>query len=155
MWLPDELLLIADKMSMAASVELRVPFLDNDLVALAEAIPGSLKLRHLRRKYLHKRAMTRWLPRETVYRKERGWSTPMGAWLRDDLQPLLREVLLSDDALARQLFDEAEIAAMIDDHRDGRRDLTRQLFCLLGLGMWHRHFGGTVPVERGVEPAFS
>jgi asparagine synthase (glutamine-hydrolysing) len=145
LWLPDELLLIADKMSMAASVELRVPFLDNDLVALAESIPGNLKVRRLRRKYLHKKAMTRWLPDEVVYRKERGWSTPMSDWLRSELRPLLRDVLLGDGGLCRALFDERELETMIDDHRAGRRDLTRQLFCLLGLGLWHSHFGGSVP----------
>jgi asparagine synthase (glutamine-hydrolysing) len=148
LWLPDELLLIADKMSMAASVELRVPFLDNDLVALAESMPGSLRVRRLRRKHVHKRAMTRWLPREVVYRKERGWATPMSSWLRSELRPLLDDVLLSGGGLCRDLFAEAELRSMIDDHAAGERDLTRQLFCLLGLGLWHRGFAA-----RGPDPS--
>ena len=140
LWLPDELLLIADKMSMAASVELRVPFLDADLVALAESIDGRLKVKRLRRKHLHKRAMCRWLPKEVVYRKERGWATPMSRWLRTELEATLRDVLLSDGGVCRELFREEHLDAMIEDHRSGRRDLTRQLFALMSLGLWHRRF---------------
>jgi asparagine synthase (glutamine-hydrolysing) len=156
LWLPDELLLIADKMSMSASVELRVPFLDADLAALAESIPGSLRVHHLRRKYVHKRAMAKWLPHEIVYRKERGWSTPMSSWLRRELHPLLREVALAGDGLCGELFRADEIAAMIGEHREGRRDWTRQLFCLLSLGLWHRSFVGDTPdlsAERAPSPA--
>ncbi|MFL5779853.1 MAG: asparagine synthase (glutamine-hydrolyzing) [Thermoleophilaceae bacterium] len=142
LWLPDELLLIADKMSMAASIELRVPFLDPDLVALAESMPGTVKVRRLRRKYLHKRAMAKWLPREIVYRKERGWSTPMNEWLRGELEPLLRDTLLDTEGLCATLFEPSAMSAMIDDHKSGRADMTRQLFCLLSLGLWHREFLG-------------
>jgi asparagine synthase (glutamine-hydrolysing) len=143
--LPDELLLIADKMSMSASVELRVPFLDPDLIAHAESIPGSLRVHHLRRKYVHKRAMARWLPREIVHRRERGWATPMASWLRHDLEPLLRDVLLMDGGLCRELFRASEMQDMINEHRDGRRDWSRQLFCLLSLGLWHDSFVGVAP----------
>ena len=137
-WLPHELLLIADKTTMAASVELRVPFLDEDLVALVETMHSSQKVRGLSRKSLHKRAMLKWLPREVVYRKERGWATPMSGWLRDELRPLTEEVLLGDGELGRELFEEAELRRLIDDHRSGAADYTRNLFCLLSLGLWHR-----------------
>jgi asparagine synthase (glutamine-hydrolysing) len=80
-------------MSMAASVELRVPFLDQDLVALVESIDSSQKVRGLSRKSLHKRAMLRWLPGRTVYRKGRGWQTPVAHWLRAELRGLLEDVL--------------------------------------------------------------
>jgi asparagine synthase (glutamine-hydrolysing) len=139
-WLPHELLLIADKTTMAASVELRVPFLDEDLVALVETMHSSQKVRGLSRKSLHKRAMLKWLPREVVYRKERGWATPMGGWLRDELRPLTEEVLLGEGELARDLFEEAELRRLIAAHASGTADHTRQLFCLLSLGLWHREF---------------
>jgi asparagine synthase (glutamine-hydrolysing) len=158
LWLPDEILLIADKMSMSASVELRVPFLDPDLVALCESLPGSLRVRHLRRKYIHKRAMSRWLPRTIVYRKERGWATPMGDWLRRELDGLLRDVLLGDGALCRELFRPPVIESMIAEHRDRRRDFTRQLFCLLSLGLWHQSFVVDIPAfdgPRAVTPVAS
>src|SRR5439155_1340281 len=138
LWLCDELLLIADKMSMAASVELRVPFLDPDLVALAESMDSTMKVRWLRRKYVHKRAMAKWLPKEIVYRKERGWATPMASWLRDELRPLMDDVLMAEAGLCRKLFREADMHRMLEEHATGRKDWTRQLFCLLSLGLWHR-----------------
>ena len=139
-WLPNELLMIADKMSMAASVELRVPFLDEDLVALVETMHPDQKVRGLSRKSIHKRAMLKWLPKEVVYRKERGWATPMRQWLGAELRPLLEEVLLDSGELAGDLFEERELRRLIEDHAAGRADLTRSLFCLLSLGLWHRQF---------------
>jgi asparagine synthase (glutamine-hydrolysing) len=140
MWLPDELLLIADKMSMAESVELRVPFLDRDLVALVESAHSSLKVRGITRKWLHKRAMLRWLPREVVYRKERGWATPIGAWMRNELRPMLTESLLASDGLCRELMSESDLRRLILGHQSGRENRTRELFCLLNLALWHRAF---------------
>jgi asparagine synthase (glutamine-hydrolysing) len=140
-WLPHELLLIADKMTMAASVELRVPFLDEDLVALVETVNSAQKVRGLSRKSLHKKAMLRWLPREIVYRKERGWATPTTRWLKGELRPLLDEVLFGQGELARDLFEERGLRRLVDSHAAGTADHTRQLFCLLSLGLWYREFG--------------
>jgi asparagine synthase (glutamine-hydrolysing) len=152
MWLPDELLLVADKMSMAESVELRVPFLDRDLVALVESAHSSLKVRGLTRKWFHKKAMLRWLPQEIVYRKERGWATPIGQWMRSSLRPLLTEALLSPDGVCRQAMSEAELMRLITDHASGRENHVRELFCLLNLALWHREFvlDGTVGMTRSV-----
>jgi len=141
LWLSDELLLIADKMSMAASVELRVPFLDPDLVELVESMDSSQKVRGLSRKSLHKEAMLRWLPREIVYRKERGWNTPAGAWLRSELRGLLEDVLLGEGEVCRELFEEAEMRRLIDAHAGGAADHTRLLYALLSLGLCYRGLG--------------
>jgi len=143
--LPDELLLIADKMSMAESVELRVPFLDEDLVKLVESMHPSLKVRGRTGKWIHKQAMSRLLPDEIVNRRKLGWETPLDKWLRAELRPLLEEVLLGEGELCRELFDEQELRRLIDQHERGERDLTKQLFLLLSLGLWHRGFvqGGT------------
>jgi asparagine synthase (glutamine-hydrolysing) len=138
--LPDELLLIADKMSMAESVELRVPFLDEDLVQLVESMHPSMKLHGRTGKWVHKQAMKRLLPEEIVNRRKLGWETPLGDWLRAELKPLLEEVLLGEDELARSLFDERELRRLIDAHERRERDLTKQLFLLLSLGLWHRGF---------------
>jgi asparagine synthase (glutamine-hydrolysing) len=138
LWLPDELLLIADKMSMAASVELRVPFLDQDLVALVESIDSSQKVRGLSRKSLHKRAMLRWLPTRIVYRKERGWQTPVAHWLRAELRGLLEDVVLGEGEICRELFREDELRRMISTHATGEAQWSRQLFCLLSLGLCYR-----------------
>jgi len=143
--LPDELLLIADKMSMAESVELRVPFLDEDLVQLVESMDPSMKVHGRTGKWIHKQAMSRLLPDEIVNRRKLGWKTPLGKWLRAELKPLLEEVLLGEGELCRTLFDEAELRRLIAVHERGERDLTKQLFLLLSLGLWHRGFvaGGT------------
>jgi asparagine synthase (glutamine-hydrolysing) len=143
--LPDELLLIADKMSMAESVELRVPFLDEDLVRLIESMHPSEKVHGRTGKWIHKQAMGRLLPEEIVNRRKLGWETPLDRWLRAELKPLLEEVLLGEGELCRQLFDEQELRRLIAVHERGERDLTKQLFLLLSLGLWHRGFvaGGT------------
>lgn len=138
--LPDELLFIADKMSMAASVELRVPFLDPDLVRVAESARSSERLRGRERKSLHKEAMLRFVPREVVYRRKLGWETPMGRWLRSDLRPLLDEVVLAEGTLCRELFEERELRRLADAHAGGEADNTRLLFSLLSLGLWHQAF---------------
>ena len=140
LWLPDELLLIADKMSMAASVELRVPFLDQDLIGLVESMHSSQKLRGLSRKSIHKRAMLKWLPPQVVYRKERGWATPMDSWLRSELRPLLEDVVLDPGGICRDMLDGGELQRLIEAHARRQEDRTRELFCLLSLGLWYRAF---------------
>jgi asparagine synthase (glutamine-hydrolysing) len=148
--LPDELLLIADKMSMAESVELRVPFLDEDLVALVESMHPSLKLRGRTGKWIHKQAMRKLLPEEIVSRRKLGWETPLDRWLRAELRPLLEEVLLGEGELCGELFDTGELRRLIGAHERGERDLTKQLFLLLSLGLWHRGFvAGGAPAAVG------
>jgi asparagine synthetase B (glutamine-hydrolysing) len=71
--------------------------------------------------------MLRWLPREIAYRKERGWATPMGQWVKNELRPLLAEALLSEDGLCRQVMSEAELQRLIADHASGRENRTREL----------------------------
>ncbi|MDX6697658.1 MAG: hypothetical protein QOE65_1055 [Solirubrobacteraceae bacterium] len=143
--LPDELLLIADKMSMAASLELRVPMLDQDLIALAESAAPTQHVRRLRGKALHKEALEGLLPREIVHRPKLGWQTPVDRWLRGELRPLLDEVLLGEGEVCRELFEERELRRLADEHAAGRADHTRRLFCLLSLGLWHRGFVQTRP----------
>jgi len=138
--LPDELLLLADKMSMAESVELRVPMLDNDLMALAESVPAAMHLRRGRGKALHKEALEGLVPAEVVHRPKLGWETPVDRWLRAELRPLAEEVLLGEGELCRELFCAPELRRRLDEHAAGRADHTRELFCLLSLGLWHRAF---------------
>ena len=118
--LPDELLLIADKMSMAESVELRVPFLDEDLVALVESMEPSQKVHGRTGKWIHKKAMERLLPEQIVHRRKLGWDTPLDRWLRAELRPLLEEVLLGEGELCRDLFEESELRRLLT-HARARR----------------------------------
>ncbi len=140
LWLPDDLLLVGDKVTMAASVEMRVPFLDSALVELAESLPASYKLRHGRRKALEKAALTGLLPRDIIHRKERGFVTPIGTWLRTDMLAYARELLVGQDSWCADLFQPSAIEGLLRRHQEREFDHTRQIFCLLSLELWARRF---------------
>jgi asparagine synthase (glutamine-hydrolysing) len=141
LWLPDDLLLVGDKMSMAESVEMRVPFLDRGVVEFVESLPTAYKLRRGVRKLVHKRAMAPMLPARIVHRKERGFQTPMDRWLRGpQMGDFAREVLLDPGGTCAALMHRDAIACLLERHRSGRADYTRQLFCLLSLELWSRRF---------------
>ncbi len=138
-YLPDDLLIKADRCSMAASLEARAPFLDHELAELAAGIPFNLKLKGARSKHILKEAARGLLPAEIIQRKKHGFGIPLGAWLRRDMAPA-RELLLSRRARERGLLDMAAVARLIDEHEAGRRDHNRQLWALLTLEEWHRQF---------------
>ncbi len=140
LWLPDDLLLVADKMSMAESVETRVPFLDRELVEYVESLPTAHKLRFGQRKAVLKRAMRGVLPASVIHRRERGFATPAGRWLRDD--PEVRRILLDAPRIGRDHFDLGYVERLVENHRRGTADHTRQLFCLISLELWARRFLG-------------
>jgi asparagine synthase (glutamine-hydrolysing) len=138
--LPDDLLLLTDKMSMAVSLECRVPLLDQELVELAARIPEGVKLRGGRLKHVMKAALRDVLPADIIDRKKRGFGTPMGAWLKGDLAPLVRDLLSPESVAARGLFHHGEIAALINAHEDNRLDGTDRLLALLNLEIWARMY---------------
>jgi asparagine synthase (glutamine-hydrolysing) len=141
LWLPDDLLLVGDKMAMAESVEMRVPFLDRELVEFVESLPTSYKLGRGVRKLVHKRAMEPVLPKAIVHRRERGFQTPMDRWLRGpQMGDFAREVLLDRGGVCAGLMRRGAIAGLLDRHRAGEADHTRQIFCLLSLELWGRRF---------------
>ncbi len=138
--LPDDLLMYGDKMSMATSVEARVPFLDLEYMAVAEALPPSLRIRGLTRKYTHKKAIGKWLPRAIIHRPKLGFDTPMDRWFRFGLSDYVRRVLLSHDSACRIYFNPDSIDSLIRDHVKGRQDNRRQLYSLWVFELWHRQF---------------
>jgi asparagine synthase (glutamine-hydrolysing) len=140
LWLPDDLLLVGDKTSMAESVEMRVPFLDRALVEFTESLPSSYKLRRGVRKLVEKEALSGLLPSAIVHRKERGFVTPLATWLREGLHTPARDLLLDSDGVCGSLMNRKYVASILDDHRDGRADFSRQLFCLYSLELWARRF---------------
>jgi asparagine synthase (glutamine-hydrolysing) len=140
LWLPDDLLLVGDKMSMAESVEARVPFLDRALVEFTESLPTRFKLRRGVRKLLHKRAMTGLLPRGIVHRKERGFITPVNRWLREDLYDWTADTVLDPEGVCSELMNRPYVESLLRDHREGRADNTRRLYSLLSLELWARQF---------------
>jgi asparagine synthase (glutamine-hydrolysing) len=138
--LPDDLLLLTDKMSMAVSLECRVPLLDRELVELAAAIPESLKVKNGRLKHLMKSALADILPPDILDRKKRGFGTPMGAWLKRDLAPVLHRLLARDVVRDRGLFDPDVVARLVADHESARIDGTDALLALMNLEIWSRLF---------------
>jgi asparagine synthase (glutamine-hydrolysing) len=152
--LADNLLLYGDKMSMAVSLEARVPFLDLELMKLAESIPTSLKLRRLKQKVILKDAMTEWLPPDVLRRKKVGFATPVDEWFRGEMQSLVQERLLDRDSACRTYFRPEVIDRMIREHKSGRHDHKRALFSLVTFEIWHElfispaHWSGVASDER-------
>ena len=141
-YLPDDLLIKADRCSMQASLEARAPFLDHKLVEYAATIPFNLKLAGGRGKAILKEAAGGFLPDDIINRKKHGFGVPLGAWLRQDIAPV-RDILLSRSARERGLFNMTVVEGLINEHAGGKRDYSRQLWALLTLEEWHRQwFGG-------------
>lgn len=138
--LPDNLLLVCDKTSMANSLEVRVPFLDVRLIEFAESLPPEMKLRRFRGKYLHKKAMEKWLPKNVVYRKKKGFANPLAKWLRTSMRSFVHEHLLSEDAEVNRYFDHNALRAICEKHESGAGDYQRHIHLLLAFELWHRQF---------------
>jgi len=138
--LPDDLLALTDRMSMAASIECRAPLVDFELVELACRIPSHFKVRGLKMKYLLKKAVAPWLPRQIIERKKRGFGAPVGGWLRKELQPLLNELLSEQQVRRRGLFQWPAIRELISAHEAQRSDHTDHLFALIALEFWCRAY---------------
>jgi asparagine synthase (glutamine-hydrolysing) len=139
-FLPCLNLTYTDKMSMAASTEVRVPLLDDELVALSGRIPPELKLRGTKRKYVFKRSMEGVLPKEVIWRRKAGFTAPVRAWLVGDLKPMVHD-LLSPAAVARRgLFDPDEVGRLIHANEEGREDNALRIWALLTLELWQQAF---------------
>ena len=131
-----ELLMKQDQMSMAASLETRVPFLDDSLVEFAARVPDRLKIQGGVQKYLLKAALSDILPRSVLRRKKRGFPTPLTEWLRDPAAEPVLGRLRSRDGLLAEYFDLGEVDRLIQLHRTGREDATDRLWRLLNLQIW-------------------
>src|SRR6185436_19900810 len=133
-------LVLTDKMTMAASLECRAPFVDHELVELAARMPDSLRVRGFKMKYLLKKVVEPWLPSEIVNRKKRGFGAPMGAWLRVDLAPLVDSLLAESQVKRRGLFNPLIVKQMIEKHNGQKADYTDHLLALISLELWCQIF---------------
>jgi asparagine synthase (glutamine-hydrolysing) len=136
-WLPDNLLERGDRMTMAASIELRPPFLDADLVELALRLPSSVLLQGGTTKWLIKEIARDVLPSAIVDRPKAGFRVPLDAWFRTGLAGMARERLLGSGSYVGQVMDRATLAQLLDTHASGRRNEDIRLWTLLSLEMWH------------------
>jgi asparagine synthase (glutamine-hydrolysing) len=139
LFLPDGLLVCADKMSMSASLEQRVPFLDVELVEFVERIPARERVGLRAGKRLHRKALAQLLPEQIASRPKHGFSTPYDRWLRESLGAEV-ERRYAAGAPAAELIDSATVARLVTAHRSGQADHKRILYCLLELSEWHRTF---------------
>jgi asparagine synthase (glutamine-hydrolysing) len=146
--LADDLLLYADKIGMAHSLEIRVPFLDLDLLRFVETIPASVRVSAIHPKRLLKRALASTVPAEARTRAKRNLSPPHAAWLAPTADGPCADWLIDRDAAVAQYLDREAIARLLHGQREGRRDRRRQLFALLALEVWHRTFiDGRLPAS--------
>jgi asparagine synthase (glutamine-hydrolysing) len=139
-FLPCLNLITTDKTSMAANLEVRVPFLNQEMLALTARMPPDLKLRGLKRKYILKRAAEKLLPREVVWRKKAGFGAPIRSWLRGPLRPMMDDLLSAETLTRRGLFRPEEVRRVIEANLSGREDYNLQVFQLLTLELWQRAF---------------
>jgi asparagine synthase (glutamine-hydrolysing) len=135
-YLVDDLLVKTDRLSMAHSLELRVPFLDPRVAEFALALPTPLKVRGFAKKRLLRRALAPLLPREIVRGRKQGFSIPLAAWLRGPLEPFAREVLAAANLERQGCLDPAAVTPLLDRHCSGREDLSRQLWGLMAFTLW-------------------
>ncbi|HZZ41094.1 MAG TPA: asparagine synthase (glutamine-hydrolyzing) [Acidobacteriaceae bacterium] len=146
--LPDDLLLKADKMTMANSIELRVPFLDHKLLEFAASLPENQKVRGLTTKYIAKRALASRIPDPILKRRKAGFPVPFGAWLRTDLKGFVHDVLLDRTTTERGYFNTACIEGMLRANAESGA-YAKEVLSLLTLELWHRAF---LSSSAGVTP---
>ena len=148
-YLVDDLLVKTDRMSMAHSLEARVPYLDSEVAGLAMALPTAAKVRGWAKKRLLRRAAAPLVPEAIVRGRKKGFSIPAASWLRGPLVPFAREVLAPARVADQGLLDPAAVTAVLDRHVAGREDLSRQLWGLLALSLWQDRRPVTPGPARG------
>jgi asparagine synthase (glutamine-hydrolysing) len=154
--LPELLLMRVDKMTMATSVEARVPFLDHHLVEFAMSLPRHMKIRNGETKYILKRALKGVIPDRIINRRKQGFGAPINQWMLDRMGNFVEHTLLNSPLRKRGLFDYDFIARLMAEHRAGRVNYSFFLWSLLNLSLWYEHWidgqgsaaGGRRPIER-------
>ena len=148
LYLPNDMLVKVDRMTMAHGLEARTPFLDHEVVAFAASLPPRLKLRRLHvGKYVLKRAMRGRLPAAVIARRKEGFNVPNARWIKQGLRPFVLDALSPRTVREMGILDAAAVAALLDDHFRGRADNSHRIWCLLTLALWWRQFlaGGQPP----------
>jgi asparagine synthase (glutamine-hydrolysing) len=135
--LPELLLMRVDKMTMATSVEARVPFLDHHLVEYAMGLPVDLKIKGTSGKHILKRALEKVLPADLLYRPKRGFGAPIREWFRGESGQRLGALITNSSIRRRELFDYAFVERLMDEHQRGARDWSFHLWALLNVSLWY------------------
>jgi len=139
-WLVDDLLVKADRMSMAASLELRVPFLDHRFLEFSAQVPLRYRNKGFISKYLLKKSMEPYLDKDILYRKKQGFPTPLAVMFQGELKEFVSEIIGSELAHSRGYFNPVRVQELLDEHANGTQDNHKVLWQLLVLELWHREF---------------
>ena len=145
-WLPDDLLIKADKMTMANSIELRVPLLDHKVLEFAASLPQHLKVHGFTTKYIAKKTLRGRVPREILHRKKAGFPVPCDAWMRADLKDWISDILLDRQTIERGYFRRDCVEHLLTEHRRSGA-YVKEVFSLVVLELWHRVFFGKFDVS--------
>ena len=152
--LVDDILVKGDRMSMAAGIEARVPFLDHRVAEFAAGLPSRYKVAGLQKKILLKKLAERYLPHETIYRRKVGFTVPLGRWFGGPLAGLISQVLLSERFFERGYFQPEMVRKVVREHLERKVDREQGIWLLLTLELWHRIFvdddGSAAASERSV-----
>jgi asparagine synthase (glutamine-hydrolysing) len=135
-----ELLMKQDQMSMAASIESRVPFLDHKLVEFTARLPARLKLRGWTTKYILRQSMKGVLPDAILKRGKMGFPVPLARWFRTSFRPVIDDYVLGERAASRRLFDQGFVRRVVEEHQSGTRNHAERLWSLVNFEMWMRQF---------------
>jgi asparagine synthase (glutamine-hydrolysing) len=139
-WLPDNLLERGDRMTMAASIESRVPFLDHELAQFVSTLPDSCRVKGLKTKWILRQAGRSIIPNAILDRKKVGFRVPVNQWFRGPLKEYLCDHLKGAESKTRAYYDPQVLDRMLDDHIDGRQNHEKLLWALLNLEIWHRQY---------------
>jgi len=143
-----------DQMSMAASLESRVPFLDHKLVEFTSSLPERLKLNRWTTKYVLRQSMKGVLPEQILTRPKMGFPVPIGAWFRGPYAHVLDEYVLSSRASERGIFNADAVRTLVNEHRGGLANHSERLWSLVNLEMWFRTFIDGEVASRSVEASY-
>ena len=138
-WLPDDLLIKADKITMANSVELRVPLLDHKILEFAASLPSDFKVHGMETKYIAKKCLSEQVPAEILNRKKAGFPVPYAEWLRTDLRSWTRDILLDRGTINRNYFQKSTVERLLHDNVESG-SYPKEIFSLAVLELWHREF---------------
>jgi asparagine synthase (glutamine-hydrolysing) len=161
-YLPEDILTKVDRMSMAHSIESRVPLLDHEVIEFAASLPSSMKIQGRDRKRVLKKAAASILPAEVFSRPKRGFGVPIGTWFRNPLRDFVVDTLQSPRARQRGYFEPRFVDRIVREHLAGTRDHTLRLWQLLMFELWHREYldcapgrqarGSSLPLGRSPLP---
>lgn len=140
-WLPDNLLERGDRMTMAASIEARMPFMDHELAAFVSTLPDDFKVRSHTGKWILREAMKKLLPQNILARPKVGFRVPVNEWFRGSMREYLADHFTGPNSRTASYYHRARLVRILQDHAQGRQNHEKLLWCLLNLEIWHREYG--------------